>query len=69
MAMETPAAGGARAERDRVRRITRKDGARRTTSSATAGFEEINRGAAATATTAGLIAIFHIGHGAGRTVV
>jgi hypothetical protein len=69
MAMEKDAAGGARADRDRERRTRSKAGARATTSSAIAGFEDSEKGAAATATTAGLIVIFHSGHGAGRTVV
>lgn len=65
--MEKAAAGGARAERDRAKRVRTKDGATVTTSSEIAGFEERDGGAAATATTAGLTVIFHRGHGAGRT--
>jgi len=65
--MEKGAAGGARAERDRARLMRSKAGARATTSSANAGFEESDGGAAATATTAGLTGILHRGHGEGRT--
>ena len=67
MAVEKGEAGGARAERDRARRMRSKDGERATTFSAIAGFEESDGGIAATATTAGLIVIFHSGHGEGRT--
>lgn len=44
-----------------------KDGARTTTFSAKAGFDERDGGAAVTATTAGLAGIFQSGHGEGRT--
>jgi len=65
--MEKGAAGGARAERDRARLMRSKAGATATTSSANAGLEESDGGAAATATTAGLTGILHRGHGEGRT--
>ena len=65
--MEKIATGGARAEREPASRIKSKEGARAKTSSATASFEESEKGAAATATTAGLTEILHRGQVEGRT--
>jgi hypothetical protein len=67
MGMEKVAAGGARAERERARRMKNNAGERATTSSAIAAFEESDKGAAATATTAGVTGSLQRGHGAGRT--
>lgn len=67
--MEKDAAGGARAERDRARRIKSNAEESVATSSAITGFEESDRGAAATATTAGRTDVFHRGQGEGRIEV